>query len=171
MTSILELEEAQGMTAEMIRGQMKALGHPLRACQNYPVCPSLGSHTHHGKGGSDFIVPDTWNDSDNQWPTHNLRASLQLAATMAGLSIQELLRRINPRMRSGRPSIAALQAVEYWLVRDVETGEVELHNSTCFSKYLRSVLGSADFPQWEYWPCDARGNKVPWPTDEHGTML
>lgn len=156
MTSILELDEAQGLTAEMVEEYLTQKRWFLRQIDTgcYWVDPD---------GGESATMADGW------WLW---RASLlESVADVEGRSIQAVLREMNPRMRRGRPSLAAIRECEYWLVRDVETGEVELHNSTASSKYIRSILGSPDFPQWEYWPCDARGNKVRWPTDKHGAML
>ena len=87
-------------------------------------------------------------------------------------TVQALLREINPRMRKGRPSDKALDACPYWLVRDIETGECELHNTSLVKSNVPSLRSTPDFADWwEYWPCDANGNKVRWPTDEHGNLL
>ena len=101
---------------------------------------------------------------------------------LCGETPQALLREINPRMRKGMPSQAALAACTHWLVRDVETGEVELHRTEgtllySASDYKRGtlkthVLPLRDFGGWmEFWPCDENGNKVRWPTDAQGNML
>ena len=100
----------------------------------------------------------------------------------AGLTRQEALREINPRMRKGMPSEAARKACASWLVRDVETGEVELHRTEGTSLYSASdyksgtlkteALPLRDFGDWmEFWPCDRHGNKLRWPTDANGAML
>ena len=97
-------------------------------------------------------------------------------------SVQALLREINPRMRKGMPSEAARKACASWLLRDTETGEVELHRTEGTSLYSasdyksgtlkRAALPLRDFGDWmEFWPCDEHGNKVRWPTDAQGNML
>jgi hypothetical protein len=184
MRDIFELDEAQGLTAEMIRGKFEALGYPVRECQNYSVCPSLGKHTHHGKGQMDFIVPDEWVDADNIWPAQNLSASLKLAASMAGLSIQALLRQINPRMRKGWPSNASIAAHGLpdgnWLMKDDEgvlrSGYFFDHSGDVKSFAYDTEGGgewmfSTTAAECSFWPCDEAGNKVRWPTDDHGAML
>lgn len=101
---------------------------------------------------------------------------------LCGETPQALLREINPRMRKGMPSKAALAANDHWLVRDTETGEIDLHRVEggrlySLSDYRGSVRnpGSkplADFGDlMEFWPCDERGNKARWPTDTKGAML
>jgi len=105
-----------------------------------------------------------------------------LLADRAKLSPQAFLREINPRMRKGMPIQAALAAHDHWLVRDTETGEVELHRVEDGHLYSMSVYRGGvrtpdanalpDFGTWmEFWPCDEHGNKVRWPTDAQGNML
>ena len=105
-----------------------------------------------------------------------------LAAIYANGKVQALLREINPRMRKGMPSEAARKACAFWLVRDAETGEVELHRTEGTSLYSASDYKSGtlkteavplrDFGDWmEFWPCDKHGNKLRWPTDANGAML
>ena len=105
-----------------------------------------------------------------------------LVAVYECCGVQALLRMINPRMRKGMPSEAAREVCASWLVRDVETGEVELHRTQGAALYSASdyVSGSLRFDAvplrdfgdfMEFWPCDANGNKVRWPTDAEGNML
>ena len=105
-----------------------------------------------------------------------------LAAIYTNGNAQAILCNINPRMRKGMPSEAAREACASWLVRDVETGEVELHRTEGAALYSASDYKSGtlkteavplrDFGDWmEFWPCDANGNKTRWPTDAEGNML
>ena len=112
-------------------------------------------------------------------PLHDAIAQL---AELEKRNLQSILREINPRMRKGMPSEAARKACAFWLVRDAETGEVELHRTEGTSLYSASDYKSGtlnteavplrDFGDWmEFWPCDDHGNKVLWPTDANGEML
>lgn len=160
--NILDFDEAQGLTAEMVRKHIAGLGYAMRKCPEFPVCKSLGRHTHQGGAeGVDFAIADAW--EGNERAMRMLDCSLHLLASIVGLSLQSLLREINPRMREGRPSPEALAACPHWLVQDIETGELQIHHALRATEHVSSVLGSADFKHWRYWPCDAHGNKLRWP--------
>ncbi len=142
--NILDLDEAQGLTPQMVREWLANL--------DPAIMPSACI--------SDDIIA---------------------VSELCGETPQALLREINPRMRKGMPSEAARKACASWLVRDVETGEVELHRTEGTSLYSASDYKSGtlkteavplrDFGDWvEFWPCDANGNKTRWPTDANGEM-
>ena len=128
----------------------------------------------------DFSVAEDWS---GHWQRVNvLSVALWYSAATQGKTMQSLLREINPRMRKGMPSQAALAAHNHWLVRDTETGEISLHRAEGGNLY--SVIhyrngtknpdseALPDFGTWmEFWPCDEHGNKVRWPTDAQGNML
>ena len=128
----------------------------------------------------DFSVAEDWS---GHWQRVNvLSVALWYIAATQGKTMQSLLREINPRMRKGMPSEAARKACASWLLRDTETGEVELHRTEGTSLYSasdyksgtlkRAALPLRDFGDWmEFWPCDEHGNKVRWPTDAQGNML
>ena len=143
--NILDLDEAQGLTPQMVREWLANL--------DPAIMPSACI--------SDDIIA---------------------VSELCGETPQALLREINPRMRKGMPSEAARKACASWLVRDVETGEVELHRTEGTSLYSASDYKSGtlkteavplrNFGTWmEFWPCDANGNKTRWPTDATGEML
>ena len=143
--NILDLDEAQGLTPQMVREWLANL--------DPAIMPSACI--------SDDIIA---------------------VSELCGETPQALLREINPRMRKGMPSEAARKACASWLVRDAETGEVELHRTEGTSLYSASDYKSGtlkteavplrDFGTWmEFWPCDANGNKLRWPTDANGAML
>lgn len=81
---------------------------------------------------------------------------LFLVAEAVGLSLQELLRQVNPRMRKGWPSEDDLKAHDRWLVRF--DGAMAVWGSE------RCESGKANAPDAsvECWPVDAAGNKVRW---------
>ncbi len=162
---ISKLDEYQGLEAQMVRDWLTArkayrLDGFWRHPQEQQYCYTDGEY-----GGL------LWSDT-----LHKLTVDFGLA------SVQALLREINPRMRKGMPSEAARKACPFWLVRDIETGEVELHRTEGAALYSASDYKSGalkteavalrDFGDWmEFWPCDANGNKVQWPTDAEGNML
>ena len=112
--------------------------------------------------------------------------SFRVLADDFGLSVQALLREINPRMRKGMPSKAARDAhpLGLWLA---------LPEFDCIGAVVSIVVSlppdDEDFcvwhpegfafsdtkpkrpEQWAFWPCDEHGNKVRWPTDSQGNML
>lgn len=138
--NILDLDEAQGLTPQMVREWLANL--------DPAIMPSACI--------SDDIIA---------------------VSELCGETPQALLREINPRMRKGMPSEAARKACASWLVRDAETGEVELHRTEGTSLYSAGDYKSGavplrDFGDWmEFWPCDANGNKTRWPTDANGALL
>lgn len=161
--NITELDEWQGLTAEMVREWLVVNGWQ----QTKP--------NWWDKGEDGFLFDSHVFDQQMFW-------LYALAAACGHNTPQGLLREINPRMRKGMPSEAAQKARAYWLVRDVETGEVELHRTEGAALYSASDYKSGtlkteavplrDFGDWmEFWPCDANGNKTRWPTDAEGDML
>lgn len=87
-----------------------------------------------------------------------------------------MLREINPRMRPW-PSIEARRAHNGpWFALYVESrviinGEFrpDIDVFASFSIHADILFESDDFAR--FWPCDAQGNKVRWPTDDNGNML
>jgi len=89
---------------------------------------------------------------------------LALAAIYAKGNTQAMLCRINPRMRQGWPSDAALAAHKIWVVRS--------RASLAICKYFpcdRDLMINGEHVSC--WPCDENGNKVRWPTNAAGEML
>ena len=161
--NITELDEWQGLTAELVAKWLVVNGWQ----QTKP--------NWWDKGEDGFLFDSHVFDQQMFW-------LYALAAACGHNTPQDLLREINPRLRKGMPSEAAQKARAYWLVRDIETGEVELHRTEGAALYSASDYKSGalkteavalrDFGDWmEFWPCDANGNKVQWPTDAEGNML
>jgi hypothetical protein len=158
-----ELDEYQGLEAQMVRDWMISRGCVRQ--DGYWRHPREQYHYTDGEYGGLL-----WEDT-----LFKLSVDFELA------SVQALLREINPRMRQGMPSQAALADHGHWLVRDTETGEVELHRVEDGHLYSMSVYRGGvrtpdanalpDFGTWmEFWPCDEHGNKVRWP-ERDGVML
>lgn len=163
--NITELDEFQGLTAEMVREWLLA--------NQWEPCGSSAAHLYYQCGSGE--ISEALLREDLGWVVDLLAQSYER-------SVQSILREINPRMRKGMPSEAARKACPFWLVRDIETGEVELHRTEGAALYSASDYKSGalkteavalrDFGDWmEFWPCDANGNKVQWPTDAEGNML
>ena len=163
--NITELDEFQGLTAEMVREWLLA--------NQWEPCGSSAAHLYYQCGSGE--ISEALLHEDLGWVVDLLAQSYER-------SVQSILREINPRMRKGMPSEAARKACPFWLVRDIETGEVELHRTEGAALYSASDYKSGalkteavalrDFGDWmEFWPCDANGNKVQWPTDAEGNML
>ena len=161
--NITELDEWQGITAELVAKWLVVNGWQ----QTKP--------NWWDKGEDGFLFDSHVFDQQMFW-------LYALAAACGHDTPQALLREINPRMRKGMPSEAARKACASWLVRDVETGEVELHRTEGAALYSASDYKSGtlkteavplrDFGDWmKFWPCDANGNKTRWPTDAEGNML
>lgn len=161
-----ELDEWQGVTPQLVTDWLLSNGWTQ---------PNTGDLARWGNGAEVLLFdPDTF-DQLPFWAT--------TLARVHGLNAQAVLRMINPRLRKGMPSAEARKACASWLVRDAETGEVELYRTEGTSLYSASDYKSAgtlkteavplrDFGDWvEFWPCDANGNKTRWPTDAEGKML
>ncbi len=85
---------------------------------------------------------------------------------LCGETPQAQLREINPRMRKGVPSKAALRAHRGLWLRSIGTETI----ATVLSRLIDEFPSPRDNESY-FWPCDANGNKVRWPTDAEGNML
>ena len=113
-----------------------------------------------------------------------LSAAVERIACIEGRTVQALLREINPRMRKGMPSAAAIAAHEaqgnHWLAKSAQNGGVLrvvilfLSDAAVKVQALDTTqqLERVDVPSsWCFWPCDEYGSKVRWPVDAEGNML
>ena len=89
-----------------------------------------------------------------------------LAAEGGHSTPQSLLREINPRMRKGVPSKAALRAHRGLWLRSVGIETI----ATVLSRLIEEFPSPRDDESF-FWPCDDNGNKTRWPTDAEGNML
>lgn len=179
---IMELDEAQGLTAEMVRKHIARLGYSMRKCPEFPVCKSIGRHTHHGAGEIyDFTIPDEW--AGNSRAVKMLECALGLLSALSGYSLQTYLREINPRMRPW-PSEAAIEAHEKnggrWIACEPDGNSTQVHTGEFDDDEDDDVirvfvlagdgLCKEDCRGWTFWPIDKHGNKVHWP-ERDGVML
>jgi len=145
---ISKLDEYQGLKAQMVRDWMISRGCVRQ--DGYWRHPREQYHYTDGEYGGLL-----WEDT-----LFKLSVDFELA------SVQALLREINPRMRKGMPSQAALRAHRGLWLRSVGTESI----ATVLSRLIEEFPSSRDDGSF-FWPCDDNGNKVRWPTDATGEML
>ena len=164
-----ELDEFQGLTVDMVRQWLTKHGWEVRECGN-------GS-TDAKKRFTDrvSVLGCDW-DSCLGW-------LLTRVAAAERMSVQTLLREINPRMRKGMPSRAALEAHGEngdWVVFRNVLHAVRFVWTVCDAVQMVSGFDvfrsdnpedAAMIAECSFWPCDKHGNKVRWPTDADGKML
>ena len=159
---ISKLDEYQGLEAQMVREWMTRKG-----------CYRQDGYWHWRHPREQYRYTDgeygglLWEDT-----LFKLSVDFELA------SVQALLREINPRMRKGMPSEAA--RIKHGENKDwLCMGYVLRVVRFCWSVMVDgtdvfSTERSEDAAMIErctFWPCDANGNKVRWPTDAEGKML
>ena len=159
---IEELDEWQGLTPQRVRDWLLANGWQQ-------LKPNWWE-----KGADGFLFdPQTF---DQVW------FWLYALAAIHETNIQGMLREINPRMRKGLPSRAALEAHGEngdWVVfrnvlhavRFVWTGDAVQMVSGFDVFRSDNPEDAAMIAECSFWPCDKHGNKVRWPTDADGKML
>lgn len=158
---IKELDEFQGLTPQTVREWLLSQGW----AQTKPGW--------FAKGEDGFLYDPQTFDRVYFW--------LYALAAVHDLTIQGMLREINPRMRKGMPSDAAINAHadRHWVAKSSQRGGVtriiEIAMGRVVMVQTLSETQRIDLNHlpdgWHYWPCDEHGNKVRWPTDENGDML
>ena len=145
-----ELDEYQGLEAQMVRDWLTSKGcYRQDGPWRHPTAKY--SYTDGEYGGL------LWEDT-----LFKLSVDFELA------SVQALLREINPRMRKGWPNTGALSAHKYWLAKPFGDDAFCVVWTTAEIIDKQERAGDVDIG---FWPCDANGNKVRWPTDANGAML
>lgn len=160
-----ELDESQGLTTEMVREWLTAQNATFR-----------NGHWTHPNGKYRY------KDGKYGGLLWSLTLS-QIAADFGKANEQALLREINPRMRKGMPSRAALEAHGEngdWVVFRNVLHAVRFVWTVCDAMQMVSGFDvfrsdnpedAAMIAECSFWPCDKHGNKVRWPTDAEGKML
>ena len=157
-----ELDEWQGLTPQRVRDWLLANGW------------QQSKHNWWEKGADGFLFdPQTF---DQVW------FWLYALAAIHETNIQGMLREINPRMRKGLPSRAALEAHGEngdWVVFRNVLHAVRFVWTVCDAVQMVSGFDvyASDNPEDAamiaeclFWPCDKHGNKVRWP-EKDGVML
>ena len=145
---ISKLDEYQGLEAQMVRDWMTRKG-----------CSVLNGYWRH--------PTEKYTYPDGKYGGLLWANTLNLLSVDFGFgSVQAILREINPRMRKGMPSKAALRAHRGLWLRSVGTETI----ATVLSRLIEEFPSHRDDESF-FWPCDDNGNKVRWPTDAEGNML
>ncbi len=161
---IEDLDEFQGLTPQMVREWLREQGFDMR----------IGGLLHAGR----YLVE--WEPIESAW--RSTEASLYAVAQYRNQSVQSLLREINPRMRKGMPSRAALEAHGEngdWVVFRNVLHAVRFVWTVC--DVVQMVSGfdvfrsdnpedAAMIAECSFWPCDKHGNKVRWPEQDGGML-
>ena len=146
--NITQLDEWQGLTADMVREWLTAQKATFRDGRwTHPN----GKYRYTDREYGGLLWPPTLS---------------QMAVHFDKANEQALLREINPRMRNGIPSQAALRAHRGLWLRSIGTETI----ATVLSRLIDEFPSPRDNESY-FWPCDANGNKVRWPTDAEGKML
>lgn len=168
--NIMDLDEAQGLTAEMVRLWLR--------CNGWMHAPESSRWRFAKTTAEGDAFADRELDHDP------LRVVVGAVAVVMGYKahdVQALLRDINPRMRKGVPSGAAIASSEWWVVRVPEDAGgdyygdertrpgIDVWHARFISQERRTLAD--DSPEFSFWPCDENGNKVRWPVDDKGVML
>ena len=151
----LLLDEAQGVTTAMI---VECIGH-----KGWHLTASREEWQTLDKSKSYIRSISAW---------HN--GILAIIATHEEMTLQQLLREINPRL-SPWPSKQAREAHRGpWLAICVGDG------TACMGTFRPDIdwfahsddnILTEDDSFAQFWPCDNHGNKVRWPTDDNSNML
>lgn len=155
---IMELDEAQGLTAEMVRGWLLGSGWEVREVGN--------GYTDAKKrfGESKRAISCIW-ETSMPW-------LLTTLASAEALSPQSLLREINPRMRPW-PSVEAVEAHEKnggrWLSKAPGDELIRCMTLSADRNEEDPVMATDDHGN-DWWACDCEGWTF-WPIDKHGNKI
>ena len=162
---IEDLDEFQGLTPQMVREWLREQGFDMR----------IGGLLHAGR----YLAE--WEPIESAWLSTEV--SLYAVAQYRNQSVQSLLREINPRMRKGMPSDAALAEHDEWIVCTpfgaTFIAEISYGGSDDgFSIMMPPINDHCDaefiaekhWPECLFWPCDEHGNKVRWPEQDGGML-
>lgn len=155
----LLLDEAQGVTTNMIVECIERKGWRLTA--NRMEWQTLDKRTSYIR-------------SISAW----YNGILAIIATHEEMTLQALLREINPRMRKGCPSEAARRKHDgFWLMRLPYSPPTVVKWNESQAGWQAQQVNCNDVVSFDdaahcfFWPCDAEANKIRWPTDDNGNML
>ncbi len=156
---IMEVDEAQGLTAEMVRGWLAKQAPRIKLATDVMTVTGLDSVWTWPSG-------DTVRDSKmDAWLSDRVRDIAFLERRTA----QDLLREMNPRMRPW-PSEEAIKAHDgLWLCVWDETACMGRFDGHWFRHSGEYALEERDRFAL-YWPCDQHGQRVRWP-EKDGVSL
>ena len=147
-----ELEEFQGFSVGalqvwLVEGGWRDITTPRHS--------ELGRLSFSKEARCDLSVPSLGSVAD----TSTSSGWLYLVADAVKLTVQELLRQVNPRLRSGWPSEDDLKTYDRWLVRfpAIDGMMIVWEADTMRGRKQKAPNGTV-----ECWPVDGAGNKVRW---------
>ena len=158
MIKIEDLDEFEGLTADMVRAWLRAKGWTVKRADRFREWWEKGA-----EGEEDgFWLPAEFGV---EW------FWIHALAAVHGLTVQSLLREIHPRMRRGRPSQAERDAHEGpWLAslpgsHVLLVGNFSDDGETFFPGLAGPMRNTCEGAQdwmdaWAFWPCDQHGNKT-----------
>lgn len=154
MIKLKDLDIAQGMTADHVHGYLKQHDVP-RDKRGY----NLG-----GAYITDKCIADGFMNPDLLYVVSCL--------TGHGPDLQAAIVAMNPRMRAGAPSLAALGVHDFWLIHfppiPGSPVNISLHRSVDVLEYIKRDIVTV---AWRFWPCDHNGNKIRWRTNQAGELI
>lgn len=146
-----QYDEAQGLTDQMVEEWLLKNGWCLSATNRMyfkEVDGAIIAATRRDKGGSLWWI-----------------------AEQEKITLQQLLRVMNPRMRPGWPSDSALSAHKTWIMTITDSSKNILSYWGSYARVRTKAMCDDREGTVSCWPCDSHGNKVRWPTDDKGNML
>jgi hypothetical protein len=155
------LDEAQGLTDEMAFKSVTGLGWKQ-------------SETGHlwFKLSPEGVVIKVTSGGDADVMKHT--SALRLIAECEGITLQALLRKINPRLCPWPSKEAREEHRGPWLAVCTEDGTAcmgRFRPDVAWFKHTGEHILTSEDSFVRFWPCDESGNKVRWPTNAAGEML
>ena len=139
---IEDLLEFEGLTADHVRDWLRAKG--------WERCPAL-----------DISCAECWRLGEGAKGTvwlgctdKRVAKAVEQIARWAGISVQSLLREINPRMRPGWPTDEEIERHAFWMVRTLSDDGIRVLGAYVAREWKRAGI------KVECWPCDQHGNKT-----------
>lgn len=147
---ITDLDEYQGVTPEMIRDWLRKRGWSFHD----------GKHRYWKRGKDSFA--DSLVDGNRD----DVAFVIHCEELAAGMSPQEALREINPRMREITDGAFRSHSFNggWWIVEDA-------NREPTVRRLILKWCSDTGQQRAKGWPCDEHGNKLRWPTDAEGNML
>jgi len=164
-----ELLEMQGATPDMVRDYLRGKGWTRNEAGDLSKSGECW-HLANGTKGMCWL--------HDKSP----RKTVESLARMEQRHVQEIAAEVNPRMRPW-PTEEAVKEHEseggQWLCKKPNGGGLRVMTFSADHTEDDPVMASDDFGDywqcdcegWRFWPCDANGNKVKWPTNGQGEML
>ena len=158
MIKIEDLDKFEGLTADMVRAWLRANGWTVKRADRFREWWEKGA-----EGAEDGFWLPTEFGVEWFW--------IHALAAVHGLTVQSLLREINPRMRAGWPTDEERAKHRYWIAQE-DVGSSDSLHIGCFDEDDEdgTPVFVAGYDLWteedvrrldmKFWPCDQHGNKT-----------